>query len=63
MRSSSPGGLVVAHAVDLVVVGPELAGGRMEVHADRIAQAVGVDLALRPILVHADDAADALTFL
>ena len=49
---------VVAEAVDLVVVGPQLAGHRMEIHADRIAMADRVDLLLAAVLVHADDAAD-----
>ena len=54
------GRCVVAHAVDLVVGEPELAVGRVEVHADRVADAARVDLAVAAVTVHADDAADAV---
>ena len=51
--------LVVAHAVDLVVGEPELAGLGVEVVADRVADAGGIDLAALAVLVHPDHAADA----
>src|SRR6266576_1912750 len=39
-------GLVVAHAIDLIVVGPERLVLRVEVHADRVAQSNRIDLAV-----------------
>ena len=51
-------GYIVAHAVDLVVVGPQLAGGRIEVKADRVTETDRIDFAVRAV-VHPDDAADA----
>ncbi len=59
MRFNSPGGVVIAHAVDLVVVGPERLVLQIEVHADRVAQSDRIDLAVLAIAIHADDAADA----
>src|SRR3546814_2791436 len=51
---------VVAHAVDLVVGEPQVAVGGIEVVADRVADAVGVDLTAGAIGIDADDAADAV---
>ncbi len=51
--------LVVAHAVHLVVGEPEGLVLRIEVHPDRIADAVRVDLAVAAVAIHADDAAKA----
>ena len=50
---------IVAHAVDLIVVGPERLVLRIEVHADRVAQSDRIDLAVLAVTVHADDSADA----
>ena len=50
---------VIAHAVNLVVGPPQLAGHRVEVMPDRVAHPVGIHLALGAVTVHADDAADA----
>ena len=50
---------VVTHAVDLVVGEPEVAGSRVEVLADRVADAARKDLAVLAVAIHADDAADA----
>src|SRR3981189_3085592 len=52
-------GLVVAHAIDLIVVGPERLVLRVEVHADWVAQSNRIDLAIFAVTVHADDPADA----
>src|ERR1700720_1035802 len=54
-----PRGLIVAHAIDLIVVGPERLVLWMEVHADRVAQSNRIDLAVLAITVHAYDPADA----
>ena len=49
----------IAHAVDLVVVGPERLVLWIEVHADRVTQPDRVDFAILAVAVHADNAADA----
>src|SRR4051812_42166050 len=48
---------VFAHAVDLVVVRPQLAIGRIEIHTDGIPQAEGIDLAAGAVAIDANDAA------
>src|SRR3954466_16194470 len=53
------GGLLVAHAIDLIVVGPERLVLGVEVHADGVAQSNCIDLAVLAITVHADDPAHA----
>src|ERR1700737_4421583 len=53
------GGLLIAHAIDLIVVGPERLVLGVEVHADRVAQSNRIDLAVLAVTVHADDPADA----
>src|SRR5258708_14043019 len=50
-------GLLVAHAVNLIVVGPERLVLGVEVHADRIAQPDRIDFAVLAVAVHADDPA------
>src|ERR1700682_1521932 len=52
-------GLLVAHAIDLIVVGPERLVLRVEVHTDRVAQSNRIDLAVLPVTIHADDPAHA----
>src|SRR4029077_3812121 len=52
-------GLFVAHAIDLIVVGPERLVFRIEIHADRIAQSDSVDLAVLAVAIHTDDSTDA----
>ena len=49
---------VVAHAVDLIVGEPQVAGPRVEVLADRVADAARKDLAVLAVAIHANDAAD-----
>src|SRR5579883_1879719 len=51
--------LVVAHAVDLVVGEPQGLVLGIEVEADRVANAVGVDFAVLAVPIHANDSADA----
>src|ERR1700737_3307944 len=53
------GGLLVAHAIDLIVVGPERLVLGVEVHADRVAQSNRINLAVLAITIHADDPAHA----
>src|SRR5690348_410853 len=50
---------VVAHAVHLIVAEPERLVLRIEVHADRVADACRVDLAVLSVAIHPDDPADA----
>ncbi len=50
---------VVAHAARLIVGEPELAAGRIEVQADRVAHAVAIDLS--PVAVR--DSADGFASL
>src|SRR6202158_538195 len=50
-------GLLVAHAIDLIVVGPERLVLGVEVHADRVAQSNRIDLTVLAVTVHADDPA------
>src|ERR1700738_5029480 len=52
-------GLLVAHAIDLIVVGPERLVLGVEVHADRVAQSNRIDLTVLAVTVHADDPAHA----
>ena len=49
---------IVAHAVDLVVGEPEVAGPRIEILADGVPDAGREDLAVLAVAVDADDAAD-----
>src|SRR5712671_7323150 len=51
--------LIVAHAIDLIVVGPQRLVLGVEVHADRVAQSNRIDLAVLAITIHADDPAHA----
>src|SRR5690606_8629250 len=51
---------VVAHAVHLIVGEPELAVLRVEIHADRVADARGIDLAVLAVETDTDDAADSV---
>mmetsp|Transcript_22402 Transcript_22402/g.32760 ORF Transcript_22402/g.32760 Transcript_22402/m.32760 type:complete len:267 (+) Transcript_22402:639-1439(+) len=50
---------VVAHAIDLIVGPPELTSLGVEVMAHRVAHTVSVNLAARPVPVHANYPADA----
>src|ERR1700732_4181620 len=52
-------GLLVAHAIDLIVVGPERLVLGIEIHANRIAQSNRINLAVLAVTVYADDTADA----
>src|ERR1700730_8454147 len=52
-------GLLVAHAVDLIVVGPERLVLGVEVDAYRVAQSNLIALAFLPVTFHANDPADA----
>src|SRR5215470_6649395 len=49
------GGLIVAHAIDLVVGEPQRLVFGVEVHAHRITDAIGIDLAVFAVAIHADD--------